>query len=179
MCFTVKKINKANNPNVGCRQSPKYTVVGRRASMFSHWLNSVDLFLSQFRILAKRMSMYIMCNRIETGGEGCRKLSTQSASMPVRLNPKWWRLIRFPHSHRETIFNSLLTHTDTIVSSCLVAVHRLWGGNHSQSDMCASMSDIILCEDEEEEHKLSQPNVVKESMKTFIPLILFILVSLA
>lgn len=45
--------------------------------------------------------------------------------------------------------------------------------------MCASMSDIILCEDEEEEHKLRQPNVVKESMKTFIPLILFILVSLA
>lgn len=45
--------------------------------------------------------------------------------------------------------------------------------------MYDSMSDIILCEDEEEEHKLSQLNVVMESMKTFIPFILFILVSLA
>lgn len=157
----------------------KYTVVGKCASMFSHWLNSVDLFLSQFTILAKRMNMYIMCNRIETRGEGCRKLSTQSASMPVKLNPKWWRLIRFPHAHRETIFNSLLTRTDTIVNSCLVAVRWLWGGNHSQSDMYDSMSDIMLCEDEDGEHKLRQLNVVMESIKTFIPFILFLLVSLA
>lgn len=53
-------------------------------------------------------------------GERCRKLSTRSTSMPVKLNPKWWRLIRFPHAQRETIFNSQLKSTDTIVHACLV-----------------------------------------------------------
>lgn len=68
--FFLCQINEPNNPQVGCRQSSKNTVVGRHASMFSHRRNSVYLFLSQPRIVAKRMNMYVMCNRNKTVGRG-------------------------------------------------------------------------------------------------------------